>query len=194
MTTDSHHQDSLQKYLTEIRSIWGDGKDPQLPFRAKGQLEKLLTSTNPQESWIATLIREGLLAKGLYRDKDYGFILMGHIHEKGYTTSPEDNGSCWILYDVYHGVTEITTYRRTDDGIVPGQATLEEKELQRLTPGVVVSYLSGEILSTLVVEHSVVFRFLSSDLNQVQRFRYVPDGINFRPIAMKETHQRSLSR
>ena len=163
---------SLERYIGDVRSVWGDGRDPQLPFKVKTLMEKLLTSTNPKEPWIAQLITEGLPAKELYRDKDHGFILMGHVHDKSHSNPPHDHGPCWVLYGVYHGVTEITTYRRTDDGKVPGRATLEKKELRRLTPGMVIPYLPGEIHSTLAVEPSVVFRFLSHDLSKVKRHRY----------------------
>lgn len=172
---------SLGKYITEVRSIWGDGKDPELPYQVKHLLENLLTSTSPQENWIAKLIKEGLPARELYRDKDHGFILMGHVHDKSHSNPSHDHGPCWVLYGVYHGVTEITTYRRTDDAKVPGRATLEKKELHRLTPGVVIPYLPGEIHSTLAVEPSVVFRFLSCDLSKVKRHRYDLAGQTMSP-------------
>jgi len=163
---------SLERFTAEVRSIWGDGNDPELPFKVKGLLEKLLTSTSPQERWIAKLIREGLPARELYRDKEHGFIQMGHVHEKGHSNSPHDHGPCWVPYGVYHGVTEITTYRRTDNGRVAGRATLEKKKVHRLTPGMVLPYFPGDIHSTLTVEHSVVLRFLSHDLSKVKRHRY----------------------
>jgi len=163
---------SLNNHIAEVRSIWDDGNDPQLPFKVKALLEKLLTSTSPQEPWIAKLIRDGLPATELYRDKEHGFIQMGHIHGKGHSNSPHDHGPCWVVYGAYHGAVEIATYRRTDDGKVPGQATLEKKEVHRLTPGRALPYLPGEIHSTLATEDSVVFRFLSYDLNQVSRNFY----------------------
>lgn len=173
MSIDSKKEESsLDRFVTQVRSIWSDGKDPELPFKVKELLEKLLVSINSQETWIADLITEGLPARELYRDKEHGFIQMGHVHEKGHSNPPHDHGPCWVLYGVYHGVVEITTYRRTDDGQVPGRATLEKKELSRLTPGVVIQYLPGEIHSTHTMEHSVVFRFLSCDLNKVERYRY----------------------
>lgn len=168
----AREEDSLKRYIAEVRSIWGDGKNPKLPFTVKQILEKLLTAMDPREPWIAKLIREGLSAKELYRDKEHGFIHMGHVHEKGHSNSPHDHGPCWVLYGVYHGAVEVTTYRRTDDGKVPGRAKLEKKELHRLTPGSVIPYLPGEIDATFTVEHSVVFRLLSYDLNQVKRYRY----------------------
>lgn len=164
---------SLERYIGEIRSIWGNGKDPQLPFKVKSLMEKLLTSTSPDEPWMARLIKEVKPSRELYRDPDYGFIQMGHVHQKGHTNSPHDHGPCWVVYGAYTGVTDITLYRRTDEGKEPGRAKLEQKELHRLTPGVVYPYPPGDIHSTHAVEGpAVVFRFLSYDLERVERYRY----------------------
>ncbi len=166
-------KNSLERYLNEIRSIWGDGKDPELPFKVKALMEKLLASTRPEEPWMAQLIREAKPSRELYRDPDYGFIQMGHVHPKGHGNAPHDHGPCWVVYGAYTGVTDITLYKRTDDGKEPGKAMLEKKDLHRLTPGVVYPYLPGDIHSTHAVEGSaVVFRFLSYDLEQVKRHRY----------------------
>lgn len=98
---------------------------------------------------------------------------MGHIHPEGHSSQSTDHGPCWVLYGVYRGEIEITTYRRLDGGNDTGNAGLEKKEHHRLTPGVVYPYLGGEIHSTQAVEAlSVVFRFLSYDLNRVERHRY----------------------
>jgi hypothetical protein len=53
---------------------------------------------------------------------------------------------------------------------------LEKERLDRLTPGVVQPYLRGDIHSTNAVEGpGVVFRFLSYDLEKVDRYRYDPE-------------------
>lgn len=164
---------SLERYIGEVRSIWGDGKDPQLPFKVKSLMEKLLASTSPDDPWMAELIREARPSRELYRDPDYGFIQMGHVHKEGHGNLPHDHGPCWVVYGAYSGLTEITVYRRTDDGQEPGRATLEKKELNRLSAGVVYPYLPGQIHSTYAVKGpAVVFRFLSYDLDKVERYRY----------------------
>ncbi|MCZ6450967.1 MAG: hypothetical protein O6918_08885 [Deltaproteobacteria bacterium] len=165
--------DSFERYIEEIRSIWGDGKDPQLPFKVKDLMANLFSSTTSDEPWMAQLIREGKPSRELYRDPDFGFIQMGHVHSKGHGNAPHDHGPCWVVYGAYRGLTEITLYRRTDDGKEPGRATLEKKELHRLGPGVVYPYLASDIHSTHAVETpAVVFRFLSYDLLKVERHRY----------------------
>ena len=42
---------SLEQYVTAVRSVWGDGKDPDLPYRIKGLLEKLFSTTRPKDPW-----------------------------------------------------------------------------------------------------------------------------------------------
>jgi hypothetical protein len=122
---------SLDRYIAEVRSVWGDGKDPQLPFRVKVLMEKLFASTSADEPWMAELIRDGKPSRELYRDPDYGFIQMGHVHKQGHGNLPHDHGPCWVVYGAYTGVTEITKYKRTDDGSKPGVATLEKERLDR---------------------------------------------------------------
>lgn len=164
---------SFERYIREIRVIWGDGKDPALPFKVKALMEKMLLSVSPEEPWLAQLINEGAPSKELYRDPDYGFIQMGHVHKLGRGNPPHDHGPCWVVYGAYSGLTEIVTYRRIDDGGLPGRAILEKKEVHRLAKGVVYPYGVGEIHGVKVLEApAVVFRFLSYDLNQVERYRY----------------------
>lgn len=171
--SESKTDNSLERYIGEIRAVWGDGKDPQLPFRVKGLMEKLFASTAPDEPWMAELLREGKPSKELYRDPDFGFIQMGHVHKQGHGNTPHDHGPCWVVYGSYQGVTEITTYRRTDDGKEAGRAKLEKKDLHRLSAGVVQPYLPGDIHSTHAAQGpALVFRFLSYDLNKIERYRY----------------------
>ncbi|MBI4525787.1 MAG: hypothetical protein HY695_18480 [Deltaproteobacteria bacterium] len=166
-------ENSLEKYIQEIRSIWGDGKDPQLPFKVQALMKKHLLSANPDEPWLADLIRSGEPSKELYRDPDKGFIQMGHVHPQGRANSPHDHGPCWVVYGSYRGLTEITLYQRTDGGKGPGKATVEAKDRHRLSPGVAYPYLPGDIHSTNALEGpAVVFRFLSYDLEKVERYRY----------------------
>lgn len=165
-------QDSLERYIGQVRAVWSDGKDPQLPLKVKALLENLLRTASPDEPWMARLIAEGRQSNELYRDPQSGFIQMGHNQPLGHGNTPHDHGPCWVLYGVYRGYMEITTYRRTDDGSVPGRATIEKQGLQKLTPGVVIPYFPGDIHLTSAKQPSVVFRFLSDDLNKVERYRY----------------------
>ena len=118
---------TLENYIAAVRSVWGDGKDPQLPFKVKALMEKLFASTSPDDPWMAELIRDGKPSRELYRDPDHGFIQMGHIHKQGHGNQPHDHGPCWVVYGSYKGVTEITKYKRTDDASQPGIASVGKR-------------------------------------------------------------------
>lgn len=168
---------SFDRYIEEIRAVWGDGQDPDLPFKVKASMERLLASTSPDEPWMAEILREGKAARELYRDPDHGFIQMAHVQKHGLVLPPHDHGPCWVVYGDYQGVTNIPLYERTDDGSEAGVAKLAQKELHRLGPGVVHPYLVGDIHSTHTAEGpAVVFRFLSYDLTKVQRNRFNLDN------------------
>jgi len=166
-------ENSFDRYIAEVRAVWGDGKDPQLPFRVQTLMAKLFASTKSDDPWMAEIIREGKPSRELYRDPDHGFIQMGHVHKQGHGNTPHDHGPCWVVYGAFSGVTDITKYKRTDDGSQPDKCTLEKERLDRLSPGVVVPYVTGDIHSTHAVEGpGVVFRFLSYDLEKISRSRY----------------------
>ena len=89
------------------------------------------------------LIRDGKPSRELYRDPDHGFIQMGHVHKQGHGNTPHDHGPCWVVYGAYSGVTEITKYKRTDDGSQPGVQHWRKNDSIGLSPGVVQPYLHG---------------------------------------------------
>jgi len=167
---------SLDRFVEETRQAWGSGQHPQLPYRIRGALERMIGAADPAEPWFNRLVTERLPARELYRDRDHGFILMGHVHPAGHQNQPHDHGPCWVVYGVARGEVEITSYRRTDSAGIPGQAALEKEDAVRLTPGAARPYLTGDIHSTrALVPGSLVFRFLSGDLDKAERCRYDPE-------------------
>jgi len=166
-------ENTFDRYIAEVRAVWGDGKDPQLPDKVAGLMEKLFASTSPDDPWMAEIIRDGKPSRELHRDPDHGFIQMGHVHKQGHGNAPHDHGPCWVVYGAFSGVTEITKYKRTDDGSQPGKCALEKDRLDTLTAGVVVPYVTGDIHSTHAAQGpGVVFRFLSYDLDKINRSRF----------------------
>src|SRR5215813_13478194 len=89
---------TLEKYIAEVRAVWGDGKDPQLPFKVAALMEKLFASTSPDDPWMAELIRGGKPSRELYRDPDHSFIQMGHIHKQrhGNEAHPTVKDDTWL--------------------------------------------------------------------------------------------------
>ena len=128
---------TFDRYIEEIRSLWRDSQDAELPFRVKSAMERMFASTRPDDPWMAEIIRDADPSRELYRDPDYGFIQMGHVHPQGHGNLPHDHGPCWVVYGAYQGLTEITLYQRTDDGRSADRADLRTEEVHKLGPGVV---------------------------------------------------------
>lgn len=76
---------------------------------------------------MAELIRDGKPSRELYRDPDFGFIQMGHVHKQGHGNLPHDHGPYGVVYGAYTGVTEITKYKSTDDGSKPNRDSGKRK-------------------------------------------------------------------
>src|ERR1044072_3840524 len=122
---------SLDRYIAEVRAAWGDGKDPQLPFKVAALMEKLFASTSSDDPWMAEWLRDGKPSRELYRDTELGFIQMGHIHKQGHGNKPHDHGPCWVVYGSLKGGTRLTQYKSTDDGAQPGGATRGKQPLEQ---------------------------------------------------------------
>src|SRR5437870_11970776 len=84
-----------ERYIAEVRSVWGDGKDPQLPFKVAALMQKLFASTSSDDPWMPELIREGKPPRELYRDPAFGFIQMSHMHKPRHCNLPHEHGPCW---------------------------------------------------------------------------------------------------
>src|SRR4051794_17814290 len=145
------HGRHFTRFVEEMRATWAAGQDASLSERARRLLEALLRETPEDEAWSHQLLTERPTARELYRDPDYGFIQMGHFHPAHYGGTPHEHGPHWVLYGVYRGAIDISKYRRVGGGTGTGPTELEVVETVRLTPGVVMPYLPGEIHSPRAV-------------------------------------------
>lgn len=69
----------------------------------------------------------------LYRDEKFEVICL--CWEPGQATAVHNHGGSFGVVYVYEGTLEVQTYRRTDDGSVPGQAKLENIGDYRVAAG-----------------------------------------------------------
>ena len=171
----------FNQFVASMREAWAAEQGDDLTARARPLLERLLQDSPRDEAWVAGLLRDQPPGRELYRDPEHGFIQMGHYHgaervalDAQHGLTPHGHGPCWVLYGVYSGEIEITKFRRVVDPSDPNQARLEVVEVVRVTPGTVQPYRPGEIHATRAIapEGSIVMRFLSGDLERVERYRY----------------------
>jgi hypothetical protein len=164
----------FSRYIEEVRDILRRGlRGEEAAEAVRAAMERMMREAPADEPWAAGILQDRPAGRALYRDPDFGFIQMGHLHGAGHSTAPHDHGPCWVVYGVYQGEIEIPTFRR-DDAPEDSQARLTTIEARRLTSGVAYAYLPGQIHATRAraPEGSVVLRFLSEDLERVKRSRY----------------------
>lgn len=166
--------DALNTFTTALEQIWGP-LTSSLTHRSKQLLEQL-TKDCINEEWIKALIANKDSVKEIYRSKAHGFVLMGHVEQKGDISPPHDHGNGWVLYSTVEGAVEMGIFNKiiTADG----QLNLIQKDQYELKPGECSVYLPGDIHDTTSLQDNTIMLRLTScdfmeELSQGRLIRYM---------------------
>jgi predicted metal-dependent enzyme (double-stranded beta helix superfamily) len=105
----------------------------------------------------------------LYEDAELGFQVLAHINEKPRVSPPHNHGESWAVYGQATGYTDMTEFRRVDDGRDPVYAKLEVTRRYRLNPGEVGIYAGTAIHSIDYPEKSRFIRVTGTNLDRIYR-------------------------
>lgn len=141
--------------------------------KVRQHLEALLA--NP--AFVAEYLTNAAAGKEvLHHDPETGIYVMAHgSDDYGRVGKPHDHGESWAIYGQATGVTEMTEWRRLDDGKSEHRAELEVARKFTLTAGVVAVFGPGAIHSTAHPQPARWVRVTGTDLDRIRRFRYDPD-------------------
>ena len=136
-------------------------------------LETLLAN----QAFVAEYLATAAAGKEvLHHDPETGFYVMVHGSDEYHRVGrPHDHGASWAIYGQATGITEMTEWRRLDDGKSEDHAELEVAKKFTLTPGVVALFESGTIHSTAHPRPARWVRVTGTDLDHIKRFRYDPE-------------------
>lgn len=156
-------QDALNHFIKELSKIWGP-LNSDLTKKSKELLQEL-TINSTGENWVDNLIKEQLPFKEIYRSEEHGFILMGHIENKGDISPPHDHGSGWVIYSVVQGQSKMGLFNHL---LHPnGSTKLVQKDSFVQKAGQCSVYLPGDIHDTHTLEdNTLMFRLTSCDFFQ----------------------------
>jgi predicted metal-dependent enzyme (double-stranded beta helix superfamily) len=110
----------------------------------------------------------------LYEDKALGFQVLAHINEKPRVSPPHNHGESWAVYGQATGYTEMTEFKRVDDGADPARAKLEVTRKYRLNPGEVGVYADGAIHAIDYPAKSRFIRITGTNLDKIYRETFDP--------------------
>lgn len=154
---------SLDKFVSNVRSIWGP-LSSELVAGCQQQLDELL-DTPISEQWLATLHLEALAQQEVYRDPTSGFMLLAHTEPEGLYRPPHDHGRGWVIYAVQQGAIEMGTYSRIKDQA--GGVKLVKRGSTVICSGQTQVYLPGDIHDTrCIAGPALLFRFTERDLKK----------------------------
>lgn len=111
----------------------------------------------------------------LYRDKETGFNVLVHIYEKGKSGPPHDHGRSWAVYGQAAEWTDMTLWKRLDDGADDASARLEKERSFRLEPGMAGTFEVGQIHSIHFPDGARFVRVTGTDLDAIPTKRFDPE-------------------
>ncbi len=114
--------------------------------------------------------------RALYTDPEKGFIVYSHKSYGGRTSPPHDHGASWAIYGQAWNATDMTEYRRLDDGSQDGHAKIERTRAYRLEPGQVGKFGPHDIHQIHFEDDAGFIRVTGADLFQIDTLTYEPES------------------
>ena len=108
----------------------------------------------------------------LYEDPELGFQIVAHIMDRDYAGGAHDHGDSWAIYGQAVKHTEMTEWKRTGDGSVPGKATIEKAKAYRMERGQAGIFQDRAIHSIAYPAGARFIRVTGTNLETIARGRY----------------------
>src|SRR6266540_3316288 len=95
-----------------------------------------------------------------------------HGREQGGKSAPHDHGPCWVVYGQYKHYTDMTRWKRLDNGNTAGHAELTVQKQFRLNPGEAAAFAKGDIHSIAYGDDTFFIRVTGGDVEKQQTLRF----------------------
>ena len=117
-------------FIEDVRATLRRGHGSTEIEAVRGHLARLLANAAFVERTCGAGAKAGL--HRIHVDPELGFEVLSYVNEKARKSPPHDHGASWAVYGQAISHTDMTEYRRVDDGSVPGKAKLEQTRRYRL--------------------------------------------------------------
>jgi len=133
-------------------------------------VERLLAQTDFIAERFGPTAAEGIDV--VYEDGASGLQVLTHVYATGKESPPHDHGESWAVYGQAVAHTDMTVWRRSDDGTKTGHAKVEPARTYRLDPPMAGTFEPGEIHSIRFPAGARFLRVTGKDLKQIATRRY----------------------
>ena len=141
--------------------------------KVRVNLEKLLGEVDFIAAHCGPNAEPGI--RTIYKDAETGFTVLVHVYEAGKTGPPHDHGTSWAVYGQAAEFTDMTVWRRLDDGATDGKAELVKEQNFRIAPGMAGKFEVGDIHSVHFPDGARFVRVTGTDLDSIPTQRFDPD-------------------
>ena len=164
---------SFDRFCADCRTALKADPGPGGHEKVRQDLEKLLADRDFVAAECGPDAGPGI--RTIYRDADTGFNVLVHIYEGGKKGPPHDHGRSWAVYGQAAEWTDMTLWKRKDDGSKAGFADLEEVRTFRLEPGDAGKFEVGQIHSIHFPDGAKFVRVTGTDLDAIPTNRFDPE-------------------
>lgn len=161
---------TLNQFTMDCREILTADPGPAGRRKVVSKLETLLMEDDFIAEYCDAEAEDG--ARVIYEDAALGFQVLAHIMNTTHKGGPHDHGSSWAIYGQAVQHTDMTEYRRLDDGGVEGKADIEIDRTYRLERGQAGIFDDGKIHAIEYPAGARFIRVTGCDLSTIPRGRY----------------------
>ena len=161
---------TLEQFAADCRELLKAEPGPAGRRKVVGKLETLLREDDFIDAHCGADAEPG--AHVLYEDPTLGFQVLAHVMNNARKGGPHDHGASWAIYGQAVAHTDMTKYRRLDDGSTDGKAEIEIDREYRLERGQAGIFDDGKIHSINYPDGARFIRVTGCDLSTIPRGRY----------------------
>ena len=161
---------TLAEFAADCRRILAGDSGPAGRDSVRKKLQDLLMN----DDFVAAHCGPDAAAGSnlLYEDPELGFQILAHIMDRDYAGGPHDHGDSWAIYGQAVKHTDMSEWKRTDDGSFAGKAAIVKARTYRLERGQAGIFQNRAIHSIVYPAGARFIRVTGTNLENIARGRY----------------------
>ena len=164
---------TLEAFASDCHEILKADPGPAGRDKVRQKLQELLKEDDFVAQYCGPDASGG--ANVLYEDPELGFQILAHIMDKAHAGGVHDHGSSWAIYGQAVEHTDMTEWKRLDDGTESGKAKVVKDRSYRLERGQAGVFDDHKIHSIAYPAGARFIRVTGTNLETIARARYDVD-------------------
>lgn len=165
---------SFQEFCDDCRKSLVADSGPKGLDEVRLHLEKLFKRPEFLDELLGPDVKVGRHI--VHHDEETDMYVLAHIFEEPGSSPPHDHGPYWVVYGNATGYTDMTEWKRLDDGAKEGYAEIVPEREYRLDAGMASAFRKGQIHSIRYPGKTRFVRVTGGDVEGSQTLRFDPEA------------------